>query len=148
MVRKLILRRPGYSTSCSRGPLSLLLIVIFLLVNHACFSQRGLLPEAKPAILKDTVNGFTFVLDSAHQYISAYNTKGNLLWTTYAPSHLLRYLTPDKKKPAIINRWAIDRKNCGCLLEVPEERVIILSYEKCWSHIHLFTGNFHNCGCD
>ena len=53
------------------------------------------------------------------------------------------------ERPATkIHDWWVGRKNCDCMVDVPEEGVIVVSYEKCSTHIHVFTGAFHIYGCN
>lgn len=60
-----------------------LLLSIFLLL---CFTSHGQYSNGVPykkVILKDPITNCTYVLDSTHTYVTAYNYHGKFLWNFY-----------------------------------------------------------------
>ena len=56
----------------------------------------------KPVILKDSVLNYTFVLDSSHINVTAYDSSGNILWKTdpYKDKKIQEYRS---KRPIIVD---------------------------------------------
>jgi len=55
-----------------------------------------------PVTLKDSVSNYTFVLDSSHIYVTAYDSSGNQIWKTdpYLDNHIPVYRT---NRPIIVD---------------------------------------------
>jgi len=95
-------------------------------------------------ILKDSALDYTFILDSSHIYVSAYNSKNELLWKTdpYKDNKIREYRT---KRPIIVD-FSLDKIDS---MDPRSEQVLWISYNNTqFGFLYLKTGKYDFHGQD
>lgn len=61
----------------------IIITTLACLVAGIGFAQKIVLQQGKSVSIKDEQTQYTYILDTSHTYISAYNNKGKELWKSY-----------------------------------------------------------------
>jgi hypothetical protein len=127
---------------------------ISLIICGSSFGQTAKIVAKKPATLKDLGTNIIYVLDSSHTSITAYDSRGDSLWTSFTYECNKSVDEEDAGHPVKLIRQEIlsmkfgdgeDIYNCN---NCTGEKIIQVSYCDCVGYIRLKTGHFYVGDCD
>ena len=130
-----------------------LLLLIFLFFCFTTLGQTAIIVTSKTAILKDSLTNCIYVLDSFHTSITAYDSHGDRLWTsfTYDCSYTNDPVDTSAKpiKQEIRSmKFSIAQTPLSYCNDCTGEKVIWVTYCHCEGFFRLKTGRFYSGDCD
>jgi hypothetical protein len=119
-----------------------IILTVLLFYSSYSFGQKVYAKDHMPATLNDTITKCTYVLDSSHTLITAFNSSGNVIWTVRPKLDSSIFC---KLEIAAIGFYTEPRIEN----EKPvADKEMWFSYCKCGGYINLRTGKSQMIGCD
>ena len=126
-----------------------LFLSILLFLHFSSRGQIATIIPSKTAVLKDSMTNCIYVLDTSHKYITAYNYKGDSLWTSYTIVSAFDIRHTNIKPVEIrLMKFGNISDAFTAVEKSKDEKVIWISHDKCSGYIDLKTGKYHVYGCD
>jgi hypothetical protein len=134
------------------------LSILLLLSNFSAFSQSNEKIKAGAVALIDSETNWTYILDSSHKKITAFDEQCNRVWTAFV-TFPERGNTSDLTKPkwsCTESIWSIEITNDVIWVgskKYSGEKIIFIEYESscsayCVGVVYLKSGKFYPKGCD
>lgn len=123
-----------------------LLLPCLCLVVYKSDGQKVWAKKGEASVIVDPVSHHTYVLDTAHLYVSAYDSKGKLVWKSFTKD--CNYDISENGLPKPISGLELKTYKTWTRHRYIWTKVLYAYHCICWGYFDLSTGKYHTEGCD